>query len=129
MLAGELYLGMDADLLRERQEAQRILARFNGSAPDDAGRRGELLEQLLGCAGEGLNIQPPLACDYGTNIRIGRIGFINYGCVFLDCAPIEIGVHPEVQLSREHLVLFASTRSHQIPAPFASGANSATTRS
>jgi maltose O-acetyltransferase len=30
-------------------------------------------------------------CDYGTHIRIGRNGFINYGCVFLDCNFISIG--------------------------------------
>jgi len=30
-------------------------------------------------------------CDYGSHIRIGRNGFVNYGCVFLDCNTITIG--------------------------------------
>jgi maltose O-acetyltransferase len=33
----------------------------------------------------------PFRCDYGYNVRIGANGFLNYDCVFLDCAPITIG--------------------------------------
>jgi maltose O-acetyltransferase len=57
---------------------------------------------LLGAIGDGADIQPRFACDYGYNIRIGHNAFINYNCVFLDCAPIEIGddlqMGPAVQL-------------------------------
>jgi maltose O-acetyltransferase len=52
--------------------------------------------------GDGADIQLHFACDYGYNIRIGHNAFINYNCVFLDCAPIEIGddlqMGPAVQL-------------------------------
>jgi maltose O-acetyltransferase len=47
-------------------------------------------------------VKPHFACDYGFNIRAGRNLFVNYGCVFLDCAPIDIGddvqIAPAVQL-------------------------------
>lgn len=47
-------------------------------------------------------IRSIFACDYGYNIRLGRNAFINYNCVFLDCAPIEIGDYlqmgPAVQI-------------------------------
>ena len=53
-------------------------------------------------SGDGADIQPRFHCDYGYNIRVGRNCFINYNCVFLDCAPIEIGddlqMGPAVQL-------------------------------
>jgi len=91
MLAGELYYGFDPDLTAERQRAQRRLAEYNATPGDDQPLRTKLLRALLGHAGEGLVIQPTFTCDYGTNIHIGRNGFINYHCVFLDCAAIEIG--------------------------------------
>jgi maltose O-acetyltransferase len=57
---------------------------------------------LFGEFGEGSVVMAPFQCDYGYNIRIGRNGFVNYDCVFLDCAPITIGddvqIGPAVQL-------------------------------
>jgi maltose O-acetyltransferase len=102
MLAGELYNSMVPQLLAERQQAQRLLAQYNVTdARDSAGRLG-LLRLLLGACGDNPDIQPRFHCDYGYNIRLGRNCFINYNCVFLDCAAIEIGddlqMGPAVQL-------------------------------
>ena len=102
MLAGELYNASGPELLGERHAAQRLLARYNASDTGDTTGRLGLLRQLLGAVGEDANIQPPFRCDYGYNIRLGRNCFINYNCVFLDCAAIEIGddlqMAPAVQL-------------------------------
>ena len=102
MLSGELYNAMGPTLTGERQHAQRVLARYNASAPDDAAGRMGLLRELLGAVGEGADIQPRFHCDYGYNIRLGHRCFINYNCVFLDCAAIDIGddlqMAPAVQL-------------------------------
>jgi maltose O-acetyltransferase len=40
----------------------------------------------------------PFSCDYGRHIRFDRNGFVNYGCVFLDCNFIEIGNDAQVGL-------------------------------
>src|SRR5271166_3833262 len=102
MLTGELYCATDPELVAERHRAQHLLARYNATGADDADGRRALLRELLGAIGNGADIQPRFACDYGYNIRIGRNAFINYNCVFLDCAPIEIGddlqMGPAVQL-------------------------------
>jgi maltose O-acetyltransferase len=102
MLAGELYNATGAELMAERQAAQRLLARYNASEPDDGAGRLALLRQLFGAVGDNPDIQPAFRCDYGYNIRLGSRCFINYNCVFLDCAPIEIGddlqMGPAVQL-------------------------------
>jgi maltose O-acetyltransferase len=102
MLAGELYNSMGSELVGERRNAQRLLARYNATEPDDAAGRLALLRQLLGAVGENPDIMPRFHCDYGYNIRLGRNCFINYNCVFLDCAAIEIGddlqMAPAVQL-------------------------------
>jgi maltose O-acetyltransferase len=102
MLAGELYNSTGPELTGERQAAQRLLGRYNVTAPDDAAGRMALLSELFGAVGDGADILPRFHCDYGYNIRLGRNCFINYNCVFLDCAAIEIGddlqMAPAVQL-------------------------------
>lgn len=99
MLAGELYRAIDPELVAARERAEHLLAQYNASV-DEA--RSALLRELLGAVGDGTVIRPVFACDYGTNVRIGRNGFVNFNCVFLDCAPIEIGddlqMGPAVQL-------------------------------
>ena len=113
MLAGELYRSTDPQLVEERRRAQHLLERYNATNADDAAIRGALLRQLFGAAGDGVEVQPRFACDYGYNIRIGRNAFINYNCVFLDCAPIEIGddlqMGPAVQLY-PRFILWTGTR-------------------
>jgi maltose O-acetyltransferase len=102
MLAGELYNSTGPELLGERHAAQRLLARYNATDAGDAAGRLALLRQLFGAVGDNPDILPRFHCDYGYNIGIGRNCFISYNCVFLDCAPIEIGddlqMAPAVQL-------------------------------
>jgi maltose O-acetyltransferase len=102
MIAGELYRASDPELVAGRLRAQELLARYNASAPADAAARDALLRELFGAVGDGPTIMPRFACDYGFNIRAGRNLFVNYNCVFLDVAPIEIGddvqIAPGVQL-------------------------------
>lgn len=102
MLAGELYRSADPALVADIRRAQRLLVRYNATSEEEPDKRTALLRELLGSCGDGAVIKPVFACDYGYNIRLGRKVFINYHCVFLDCAPIEIGddvqMGPAVQL-------------------------------
>lgn len=102
MLAGEFYRSSDPALVVERRRAQGLLAEYNALRSADDERTASLMRELFRAVGEGTMIQPVFACDYGYNIRIGAHGFINYNCVFLDCASIVIGDHlqmgPAVQL-------------------------------
>ncbi len=91
MLGGELYRGSDKELLDERRHAQQLLARYNGVPDDGHDMRTALLRHLLSAVGEGTVVLPTFTCDYGYNISLGRNVFINYHCIFLDCAPIAIG--------------------------------------
>jgi maltose O-acetyltransferase len=93
MLAGELYFAGDPELAAARLVARRLVSAFNASDPADVARRTSLLHELLGRIGDGVEIEPDLRCDYGFNIRLGANTFINFGCVLLDCAEIEIGEH------------------------------------
>ncbi len=102
MLVGERYRSADPELAADRQRTQRLLIRYNTTSGEAMSSRTVLLRELLGEVGDGSVIMPIFACDYRYNIRLGRNAFINYNCVFLDCAPIEIGndsqMGPAVQL-------------------------------
>jgi maltose O-acetyltransferase len=91
MLANEPYLASDPQLVRERERARRLCALYNATAPDQRPRRDELLWELLAYAGEGVWVEPPFHCDYGSNIRLGDGVYVNCGCVFLDCNTVQVG--------------------------------------
>jgi maltose O-acetyltransferase len=101
MLAGELYR-VDAELAAEQLRAERLLKAYNATTAADRDQRATLLAALLGAIAEDSVIRPPFHCDYGSNIRIGRGCFVNFGCVFLDVAAIELGdgcqLGPQVQI-------------------------------
>jgi maltose O-acetyltransferase len=115
MLAGELYNASGPELLAERRRAQQLLTRYNATGGDDAEERMTVLRQLFGAIGEGADIQPRFACDYGYNIRMGSRCFVNYNCVFLDCAPIEIG--DDLQMRRGCSSMLGPIPSIAPPAP------------
>jgi maltose O-acetyltransferase len=100
MLSGELYRADAVELVRERERCRSLLHAFN-SEPEEAARIA-LLGELLGAVGTGTSIQPPFACDYGGNIRVGNHVYLNFNCVILDCAEVRIGdgtqIAPGVQL-------------------------------
>jgi maltose O-acetyltransferase len=102
MLAGELYDSRDPELLTMAHRARELLAAFSAIPSVHGDRRHIVLATLLRNIGEGVWIEPPFFCDYGTHISIGANTFVNVNCVFLDSAMIEIGANgligPGVQL-------------------------------
>lgn len=114
MRAGELYRASSAELTLERRRAQMWLARYNAISDGEPELLLSLLRELMGAVGDGTAIMPQFTCDYGYNIRLGRNVFINYHCIFLDCAPIDIGndvqIGPAVQLYTAQHPLEADVR-------------------
>ena len=102
MISGAPYRASDPELVEGRLRAQELLALYNATAPRATGERTAILHELFGALGDGATVMPRFSCDYGYNIRAGRNLFVNYDCVFLDCAPIDIGddvqIAPAVQL-------------------------------
>ncbi|WP_242920938.1 sugar O-acetyltransferase [Pontibacter liquoris] len=102
MLAGELYDALDPQLSKERTRTRLLLKALNDSREDQDEERARILEKLLPQAGEGLWIQPPFYCDYGSNIVTGEKVFFNFNCVVLDVMQISIGSRtlfgPNVQI-------------------------------
>ncbi len=102
MVAGELYLATDEELMRGRARARALTARYNATTQDAQGERRELLEELFASVGQEVWIEPPFYCDYGWNIELDDRVFLNFNCVVLDVTPVRVGagtlVGPAVQL-------------------------------
>lgn len=102
MLSGQLYLATDPQLTAERRRARLLVKQLNDSRDDEETLRHQILKELIGQAGEGLWIEPPFYCDYGSNIAVGDKVFFNFNCVVLDVMPVTIGSHtlfgPNVQI-------------------------------
>lgn len=71
MLVDELYNSAGSELTGERRHAQRLLAHYNATEPDDDAGRLAPLRGLLGAVGESPDVQRRFHCDYGYNIRLG----------------------------------------------------------
>ena len=127
MLAGELYRASDPELVTERRRCRSLLQAFNAQ-PDEEPRL-ELLRELLGHVGSDAFVQPPFACDYGSNIAIGDHVFVNFNCVILDCARVTIGdgtqIGPGVQLLAADHPRDAETRREllELARPISIGSN------
>ncbi len=92
MLAGEVYLATDPQLLRELNAVKDVIHEYNLLRPSDTARRKELLRGLLGhMADDEATILQPFYCDYGRQISVGRRFFANFHFTVLDEAPVTIG--------------------------------------
>ena len=91
MLGGELYDPLDPQLSAERRRARLIFKALNDTSDDQHDERARLIKELIPAAGEGVWIEPPFYCDYGSNITLGDKVFFNFNCVVLDVAPVLIG--------------------------------------
>ena len=102
MLAGEMYDPMDPQLIGERESARSLFEQFNSTSVSQPEKRKELLQLLIGNLGEGVIIEPPLYCDYGSNISLGNNVFINFQAIILDVCEVRIGeatmLGPNVQI-------------------------------
>ncbi len=102
MLAGELYVADCPELAADRARMSGWMERYNDSASHSPEARWAMLVEALGRVGEGVTIRPPFHCDYGYNISLGDGVFMNFNCVILDVARVEIGratqIAPGVQI-------------------------------
>ena len=101
MLAGELYDPLDPQLCRQRDRCRDLCLLLNATRENQKEERQRLLAELFGKVTDAW-VQPPIFCDYGTNIVLGKKAFFNFNCVVLDCAEVTIGDNvlfaPSVQI-------------------------------
>lgn len=87
MRQGLPFDAKDADLRQRRDTARLACARFNAHPS-----KGNLRHiTRLFAAHDQVVIEPGFQCDYGSQIHLGRNCYINFYCVLLDAADIQIG--------------------------------------
>ena len=77
-------------------EDQRLLAKdlcydYNNTRPTDIKSREEILKKLLGAAGEGLWMEPPIHFAYGSNTFMGHHVYANFNLTVVDDGECRIG--------------------------------------
>ncbi|MBA3533059.1 MAG: sugar O-acetyltransferase [Ardenticatenales bacterium] len=102
MLAGELYIASDPELVAMHKRAIRLIRVLNQTTGEELAERETLLRELLGAVGQGAYIEPPFYCDYGSHIFLADRIYMNFNCVILDCNRVHIGENtmlgPSVQI-------------------------------
>ena len=91
MLAGELYLASDPELVALRLRARRLTRLYNATTEEEPERRLALLRSLFGAVEGKAEVEPTFRCDYGGNVRVGDGFYANFDCVILDCNVVTIG--------------------------------------
>lgn len=115
MLAGELHLPNDAELIADRKRAKLLFQKINRLDADNEREKHILFKELLGSHQKSFIIEPPFYCDYGYNIHLGKHVFINFNCCFLDSGKITIGnntmIGPNVQFYSVNHPMDVKTRN------------------
>ncbi|HEX8551017.1 MAG TPA: sugar O-acetyltransferase [Abditibacteriaceae bacterium] len=91
MLRGDLYCAADAELTARRTHARNLVRKLDDSGDEESELRRQIWHELFGHCGADVFIERGFRCDYGSYISLGARVFINFNCVILDCAPVEIG--------------------------------------
>lgn len=108
MARGELYYAFTPELVAERARCKHACSRYNNAGNVPRRQLTELLRDIIqdqtplpppATTPEEDDqqfendpwIEPPLAMDYGYNVRLGVNVFINFNSVFLDTCLITIG--------------------------------------
>lgn len=88
MRSGAVFNPLDPELRQLRFQARERCARF-AHAPTPGNLRR--LTALFEACGQHTFIEPGIQVDYGTQIRLADRVYLNFGCVLLDSAWIDIG--------------------------------------
>ena len=91
MKAGELYDYSDPEVRAAHVRAVQLCDEYNDTKRTETARREEILRELFGSLGENPIVEKNIRVDYGFHLHAGDNFFVNYECVFLDCAPITFG--------------------------------------
>lgn len=93
--SGELYPcsieGDDEEMAARRMEAKELIYDYNLTRPSEIEKRTEILKKVFAEFGEGGYIEPPLYCNWGTHVHIGKHFYANFGMVLVDDTDVFIG--------------------------------------
>ncbi len=89
--AGMTYVIASPDVVAAHIRAVDLCDEYNATRRTELARREQILRELFGSLGTNPLVEKNIRVDYGFNLHAGDNFFVNYDCVFLDCAPITFG--------------------------------------
>ena len=91
MTTGRLYDPAKEEIELQHRKGMELCDRFNKTPLSRRRKKARLLEKLIPSSeGKDLVVFAPFYCEYGVNISVGKDCFVNYGCTFLDVAPVTL---------------------------------------
>lgn len=88
---GKLFKpGGDEEAYKTMLKSKKLQKEYNNLDFEEAGRNNPILKDLLKKSND-VHILQPFKCEFGNNISFGEGCFVNFDCIFLDTAPINIG--------------------------------------
>lgn len=91
--SGKIYNDFDDDLFNRRVVAKKLFRQYNKTEDEETEKRYEIMKNLFQSVGKDVWIEPDFRCEFGKNIVIEDNVYINFGCVILDCAKVQIGAN------------------------------------
>lgn len=92
MHGGELYSGVDKDLMNEQAKYLELLYDFNATRPSESEKRQELLKQMFAEIGDDCYIEPPLRANWGgKHVHFGHNVYANFNLTLVDDTHIYVG--------------------------------------
>ena len=85
------YRRDDKDLKEQVLKAGILLQKFNSISYEKRNLKEEIIEELFGSVGKGINIEQNFHCDLGYNIHVGSNFYAGNNCTILDIATVKIG--------------------------------------
>lgn len=92
--AGLGYIS-DEKVMAEQRRTRKLVQRFNTMDRSDFEGLQALAAELVGEA-NGVFLNPPFYCDYGSHIFFGKNCFVNYNCTIIDVAKVTFGENCQV---------------------------------
>ena len=91
MLLGQIYLANDKELVADHKRAVALCREYNKTDLEEEEKLNDLMKELFGAVGTGVEISAPFLCAYGYNIFLGNNVYFNYGGIVIDCGKVSIG--------------------------------------
>ncbi len=91
MINGLLYDATDAELTKDRDNAEELAFLFNSLPPSKRAEKDNLMKKIFGKVGKNAFIRSTLYVDYGYNTEVGDNFYANHNLTILDCAKVKFG--------------------------------------
>ena len=91
MLDGEFYVfDKDPNILKGLQRSRRYAKQFNETKPAETEKRQKIWNEWLKQETDSI-VEPPVRCDYGMFMKMGKNCRIGRNFTILDTCPVKIG--------------------------------------